>query len=424
MITFRPPGDKSIGHRTLFLATLARGPSWIRGLSRGADVAATANALRLLAAEIDDSPRGVRVQGPAVFESPAQEIDCGNSGTAARLLTGFVAGLGLSAILDGDASLRSRPMRRVVYPLQAMGAHIEYLDRPERLPLRVHPRASGALRSLRHRPRVASAQVKSALLLAGVTARTNVEIHEPGVSRDHTERMLAALGAPVAATVGDAGAIVRLEAEGWDGALSPLELEVPGDPSSAAFLITAALLRREQITVQGVALNPTRTGFLEVLRDMGIDVQEHAIHTTVGEPVGEIVVRPSGRLRPFRISGGLVPRVIDEIPVLAVLASRAPGRSRIEDAGELRFKESDRIGRIAANLGSLGVRCREHPDGLDIDGSDAPFRGHIETGGDHRIAMAFGALNAEARNHVHIDNRECAEVSFPEFWDELGRITS
>jgi 3-phosphoshikimate 1-carboxyvinyltransferase len=424
MITFRPPGDKSIGHRALLLATLADGHSWIRGLSHAADVASTAGALRSLAAGIADSPEGVRVHGPTAFESAAETIDCGNSGTAARLLTGLVAGLGLSAILDGDASLRGRPMRRVVYPLQAMGARIEYLDRPERLPLRIHPRASGALRSLRHRPRVASAQVKSALLLAGVTARANVEIHEPGVSRDHTERMLAALGAPVAASVGDGEATVRLEAKGWAGTLSPLDLEVPGDPSSAAFMIAAALLRRESITVRRVGLNPTRTGFFEVLRDMGADVREHAEHTVIGEPVGEILVQPPARLRPFRISGELVPRVIDEIPVLAVLASRAVGRSRIEDAGELRVKESDRIGRMVANLHLLGVRCHEQPDGLEIDGCDSPLEGRIETGGDHRIAMAFAALEAEPGNRVHVDDPGCVEVSFPEFWEELGRITS
>lgn len=424
MITCRPPGDKSIGHRALIMATLASGSSWIRGLSRAADVCSTAAALRSLAARIEDSPDGARVEGPTEFESPAAAIDCGNSGTAARLLTGLVAGLGLSAVLDGDASLRGRPMRRVVYPLQAMGARIEYLDRPQRLPLRVHARASGALRSLRHRPRVASAQVKSALLLAGLAARAKVEIHEPGLSRDHTERMLAALGAPVTATAEDGQAIIRLDAEAWDGRLTPLEMDVPGDPSSAAFLIAAALLRGESITVQGVGLNPTRTGFLAVLGDMGAEVTESPDHTIIGEPVGDIVVRPPARLRPFRIGGQLVPRVIDEIPMLAVLASRAAGRSRIEDAAELRVKESDRIGRIAANLGLLGVPCRELPEGIEIDGCNSPFEGRIETGGDHRIAMAFAALRAEPGNRVRVDDPDCVEVSFPDFWSELERITS
>jgi 3-phosphoshikimate 1-carboxyvinyltransferase len=424
MITCRPPGDKSIGHRALLLAVLADGRSRIRGLSRAADVTSTATALRALGATVEESPGSVTVGGPANFRSTIEPIDCGNSGTTARLLTGLVAGLGLSTVLDGDASLRSRPMRRVVYPLQAMGARIDYLDRPERLPLRVHPRASGALRPLRHRPRVASAQVKSSLLLAGVTARSRVEIHEPGVSRDHTERMLSALGAPIAATVHEGQATVRLDARAWEGALSSFDLDVPGDPSGAAFLIAAALFRREPITVRGVGLNPTRTGFLEVLRDMGADVSERPDRVDVGEPVGDIVVRPPTRLRPFEIGGHLVPRVIDEIPVLAVLASRAAGRSRIEDAGELRVKESDRIGRLATNLELLGVACRERPDGLEIHGCDAPLEGYIETGSDHRIAMAFATLQAEPGNRVHIDDPGCVEVSFPDFWTQISQITS
>jgi 3-phosphoshikimate 1-carboxyvinyltransferase len=424
MITCRPPGDKSIGHRALLLAALANGRCGIRGLSRAADVTSTATALRALGAAVEPSPGGVTVRVPARLRSTTEPIDCGNSGTTARLLTGLVAGLGLSTVLDGDASLRSRPMRRVVYPLQAMGARIDYLDRAERLPLRVHARASGALRPLRHRPRVASAQVKSALLLAGVTAPARVEIHEPGVSRDHTERMLAALGAPIIATVSEGEATIRLDAQDWDGELSSFDLEVPGDPSGAAFLIAAALLRREPVTVQGVGLNPTRTGFLEVLRDMGADVSERQGRVCIGEPVGEIVVRPPTRLRPFEIGGHLVPRVIDEIPVLAVLAARAAGRSRIEGAGELRVKESDRIGRIAANLGLLGVPCREQPDGLEIHGCDAPLEGHIETGSDHRIAMAFATLQAEPGNRVHIDDPRCVEVSFPDFWAQLDRVAS
>ena len=424
MITFHPPGDKSIGHRALLLASLADGRSRIRGLSNAADVASTAAALRSLGTELHDSPDGIVVEGPASFRASSDPIDCGNSGTTARLLTGLLAGLGLSATVDGDASLRGRPMRRVVYPLQAMGARLEYLDQPERLPLRVHARASGSLRQLRHRPRMASAQVKSALLLAGVTARTNVEIHEPGVSRDHTERMLGALGAPVVTSVTDGEATIRLDAESWHGAVSSFDLEVPGDPSAAAFLIAAAVLRRQSITVQGVGLNPTRTGFLEVLRTMGAEVRERAVCEEVGEPVGQIFVRPPSRLQPFRIGGHLVPRVIDEIPVLAALASRAAGRSRIENARELRVKESDRIRRIAANLDLLGVRAHEWPDGMEIEGCDAPLRGRVETGGDHRIAMAFAALQADPLNQIQIDDSDCVRVSFPDFWLEMSRIVS
>jgi 3-phosphoshikimate 1-carboxyvinyltransferase len=264
--------------------------------------------------------------------------------------------------------------------------------------------------------------VKSALILAGVTARVDVEVREPGRSRDHTERMLEALGVPVTRTMEDDGPRITLDADGWDGTLAPFELEVPGDPSSAAFLIAVALLRREAIRVHGVALNPTRTAFLDVLKTMGATVEQNVLEETAGEPVGEILVRPPSRLRPFEITGSLVPRLIDEIPVLSVLAVSAGGRSRIEGAGELRFKESERLGRIAGNLQRLGADCRELADGLEIEGGDTRLCGRVETGGDHRIAMAFGLLTAIPGNDIEIDDRECVEVSFPDFWDTLRGI--
>jgi 3-phosphoshikimate 1-carboxyvinyltransferase len=388
------------------------------------DVEATARALVALGGDLIERPDHVEVRGPTRFTNPTAPIHCGNSGTTARLLAGLVGGLGLSATLDGDASLRGRPMRRVVYPLQAMGARMEHIGDPDRLPLQLHPRTSGALRPLRHRPRVASAQVKSALLLAGVTARVSVEVREPGRSRDHTERMLDALGAPVTTASDGDGSRIRLEADGWDGALMPFELEVPGDPSSAAFLIAAALLQHHPILVQGVALNPTRTAFLEILKTMGAGVEQRVHESAVGEPVGEILVEPPSRLTPFVIERRLVPQLIDEIPVLSVLAAHADGQSRIEGAGELRFKESDRLGRIATNLKALGAHCRELAEGLEIDGQDAALIGRVATGGDHRIAMAFGILTTIRRNEIEIDDPECVQVSFPEFWRTLRRIAS
>ena len=424
MITVRPPGDKSIAHRTLLFASLADGASRIRGLPGSLDLAATSRALVALGVDLIEHPDYVEVRGPTRFTNPAEPIHCGNSGTTARLLAGLIAGLGLALTLDGDASLRSRPMRRVVYPLQAMGARMEYLGETERLPLRLHPRTSGALRPLRHRPRVASAQVKSALLLAGVTARVSVEVQEPGRSRDHTERMLNALGAPVTTALDGDGHKIRLDADGWDGALTPFDLDVPGDPSSAAFLIAAALLRHDPILVQGVGLNPTRTAFLDILKTMGVSVEQRVHERAVGEPVGEILVGPPSRLDPFVIDGALIPRLIDEIPVLSVLAAHANGRSRIEDAGELRFKESDRLGRIAANLQELGAHCRELADGLEIEGQDTALSGRVATGGDHRIAMAFGILTTIRRHQIEIDDPECVQVSFPAFWDTLTRIAS
>lgn len=419
-----PPGDKSISHRALLLAPLASGPSRLRGLLAAGDVQSTARALRALGVRIPEL-RGaeVEIRGPVPLRSPPDALDCGNSGTLARLLVGLLAGLGLAARLDGDPSLRSRPMDRVAYPLQAMGARISYLERPGRLPLLVEARASGSLRPLRHRLRVASAQVKSGLLLAGLAGRVRVEVVEPGRSRDHTERMLAAMGAPVTFRPEGAGARATLDPEGWDGRLRPLDLRVPGDPSSAAFLIAAALLVGRPIRVEGVLLNPTRTGFLEVLREMGARVEEEPTGEEAGEPVGDLVVRP-GPLGPFDIGPEMVPRLVDEVPALAVLAARAAGVSRLAGAAELRVKESDRLAALAANLGALGVPCRELSDGLEVAGTEAPLEGTVVTGGDHRIAMAFGALAAAPGCRVQVDDTDCAALSYPRFWEDLRAVVA
>ncbi len=419
----RPPGDKSISHRALMLAGLARGRSRLRGLQRGADVGATAAALRRLGVEVPDLQEAeIEIPGPATYRDAEGTLDCGNSGTTARLLVGLVAGLGVEARLDGDASLRRRPMDRVAYPLQAMGARITYLGEPERLPLRVASRASGALRSLRHRSRVASAQVKSCILLAGVAARVRVEVIEPGRSRDHTERMLAAMGAPLEFGPEGAGARARLDAEGWDGRLGPLDARIPGDPSAAAFLVSAALLRGRSLRVRDVSLNPTRTGWVEVLLEMGAGVRAHADGEAAGEPVGDLVVEP-GDLRAFEVEADRVPRLLDEVPALAVLAARAEGTSRLRGAGELRLKESDRLALIARNLRELGISCRELPDGLDIEGTSRPLEGRAVTGGDHRIAMAFGALGRASGCRVEVDDPDCVSVSYPGFWEDLDALT-
>lgn len=427
MIELHPPGDKSISHRALMLAALADGESRLRGLLCGRDVAATARALRALGAAIPPlDVEEARVAGPTGFVAPPDPIDCANSGTTARLLVGLVTGLGVGATLDGDDSLRDRPMDRVVYPLQAMGARIDYLGSPGKLPIRVQARASGSLRTLRHRPRVASAQVKSALLLAGTTGRVAVEVLEPGPSRDHTERMLASMGAPIevvpAPPDAGTGPTVRLEPAAWDGRLTPLDLEVPGDPSAAAFLIGAAILRRAPLLVRGTSLNPTRLGFAEPLRAMGVEIEARAARRRAGEPVGDLYVRPPERLGPFRVGGPLVPRLIDEIPMLAVLATRADGRSTIRDAAELRVKESDRLALLVRNLEALGVPCAEHPDGLEVEGSSRELAGRVEAGSDHRIAMAFGMLSADPRARVEVDDRECVAVSYPRFWEDLARV--
>lgn len=413
----RVPGDKSIAHRALLLASLAEGRSRLRGLPPSRDVAATAGALRALGVRVEEGGDLAAVHGPAAFRAPPAPLDCMNSGTTARLLTGLLVGAGVEAVLDGDASLRGRPMDRVVYPLQAMGGKVRYLESPDRLPIRVEARASGGLRPLRHRPRVASAQVKSALLLAGLASGTRVEVVEPGRSRDHTERMLSAMGAPIAFGPEGEGARARLDPADAPG-LRPLDLRLPGDPSSAAFLLAAALLAGRPLRVEGMSLNPTRTAYLDVLEEMGVSVRRIPAGEEAGEPVGDVEARPAP-LRAWSIDGGRVPRLLDEVPALAVLAVRAEGTSRLRGAAELRLKESDRLTRLRQGLEALGARCVERPDGLEIEGTPGRLAGRVATGGDHRIAMAFAALGAAPDVEATLDDPECVAVSFPDFWDRL-----
>jgi len=426
VITVRVPGDKSISHRAILLAALAGTDSRVWGLSGGEDVRSSLSVMRALGAQADleVDPEGgwvLSTAGGAVLREPTEPLDCGNSGTTARLVSGILVGCGLEAVLEGDASLRSRPMRRVVYPLQAMGGGIDYVDEPERLPLRFARRTSGALRTLRHRPRVASAQVKSALLLAGLTGRTRVEVLEPSLSRDHTERMLAVMGAPVDVGAGRrGGGNVSLDPADWDGALTGLDFRVPGDPSSAAFLIGAALLARRAIRVEEVLANPRRVAFLAVLAEMGASVVREPSEDRGGEPVERWTVTPPRALRPFKIGGDRIPALIDEIPLLAVLASRAEGRSEIRDAAELRVKESDRVAGLANGLQALGARVSERADGLDIHGSSVPLSGAIHTGGDHRLAMAFAALGVGEGMDVSVGDPDCVSVSYPGFWEALA----
>lgn len=420
MTRCRVPGDKSIAHRALMMAPFAIGRSVVRGIPMGLDVESTATAMRALGADIRPSDGGaLGIEGGLASAARSATIDCGNSGTTARLLAGVLAGLGVRGELDGDASLRRRPMDRVVYPLQAMGAPIRYVGERGSLPIRFDGRASGALRPLRHRSRVPSAQVKSAVLLAGLTGRTRVEVIEPRQSRDHTERLLSWMGAPVRVEAGADPACVSLDPDGWDGCLRPLDLDVPGDFSSAAFLIVAALLSGRDLVVEGVGLNPTRTGLLDVLSAAGAVVHAELEGASATEPWGTVQVLAAD-LRPFRIAAPLVPRLLDEIPALAVLAARIPGTSVIEGAEELRHKESDRLALMARNLHRLGVECEETDDGLRIQGSTAPLSGVAETGGDHRLAMAFGVLACLPGMQIDVDDPDAVDVSFPAFWDELA----
>lgn len=416
------PGDKSITIRALILSTLARGTSVVGGLLASEDAQATAAALRAFGAPIPElttdgrtlALTGIGVHGLA---SPGEAIDCGNSGTLARLLLGVLAGCSFPAVVTGDASLRARPMRRITEPLARMGARIDELGDPDRLPIRI---TGGELRPIEYASPHASAQVKSALLLAGLTGGVPVQVTEPLASRDHTELMLRAMGANLSNERGPGGEnIVRLEPPEF---LEPLHCDVPGDFSSAAFFLAlGALSPRVGVRVKGVGVNPTRTGFLDVLRRMGGQIYLDNACDQCEEPVADATVYPS-RLRATSIGAEEIPALIDEIPILAILAARAEGETRITGAAELRVKESDRIRAIATNLKSVGVGVEELDDGLLIRGTDAPCTGRVSAFGDHRIAMAFGILGALPGNSIEIDDPGVAAVSFPGFWDRLREV--
>ncbi len=405
------------------LAPLAEGTSRIRGLARGADVRATGAAMAALGApSIGPLEEGepVEIRGPVELRSPGSVIDCGNSGTTARLMMGLIAGSSVAATLDGDESLRRRPMDRVIGPLRRAGAAARELGEPGRLPIEI---AGRPLSPIQHESDVASAQVKSALLLAGLTSHVAVTVIEPGASRDHTERLLRAMGVQVEGEPRDEGMWVSLDPH--SGPLNPIDMTVPGDFSSAAFWLGLAVLGacRAEVRVEGVGLNPGRTGLLRVLEAMGASLDTLTTREEAGEPVGDVVVRPSS-LYGVEIPPEWVPSLIDEIPILACVASRADGKTIIRGARELRVKESDRIAALHANLAALGVESRELPDGLEIEGADRAVSGVVETRGDHRIAMAFGVLGAVPGNLIGVDDRACARVSYPGFWDELERVVS
>jgi 3-phosphoshikimate 1-carboxyvinyltransferase len=407
------PGDKSITHRAVLLGALADGTTEVRGFSGGADVRATLEAVRVLGARATCDDDVVRVEGAGLELGAGRDvrIDCANSGTTMRLGMGVVAGVVASCTLDGDASLRRRPMERVAEPLRAMGAAVE--TTAGRAPVRVR---GGALVGLDYAPAVASAQLKSAVLLAGLRARGRTQVREPLPSRDHTERMLGHFGVQLAR---DAGRVVLVGGQRLRASVVP----VPGDPSSAAFLLVAALLvPRSEVRVRAVGLNPTRIGALEILRRMGADIRVEGAHDEAGEPRGDLLVRAS-RLRGTSIVAEEIPAAIDEVPLLAIAAAFAEGETRITGAGELRVKESDRLAALE-QLGTLGADVRVTDDGLVVRGSGGgPLRGgRVEVRGDHRIAMAFAVAGLRAERGVEIDDPECVGVSFPGFFSSLAGL--
>ena len=410
----RVPGDKSLSHRALILAALADGRSRVRGLLDSADVRSTAGALGALGASIEwhDGEALIEGHGRRGLRPPTQDLDCGNSGTTTRLLAGVVAGHPFGARFIGDESLSRRPMKRIKQPLEAMGATVE-LERGDGLPMVVR---GADLHPVVWETPIASAQTKSAILLGALVAGVRAEVREPAPTRDHTERLLAAMGVPVAQ---DHGRIV-VEAV---SALDPLDFDVPGDPSSAAFLVALGLMADEgEVRLPNVGLNERRIGFLEVVRRMGGMVGWETERSTGGEPVGTIHAKPS-QLRGITIEGAEVPAMIDELVLVACLAARAEGVTTVRGAEELRVKESDRIATVVQNLRAVGARAEETTDGFVIHGERAPRRGVVRTRGDHRVAMAFGVLSVLPENDIHIDDRACVGVSYPQFWDDLERLT-
>lgn len=425
------PSDKSIGHRALLVAALTNGSCEIRGFSHGEDNVSTGHALRAMGVPIegldDTSSSVVRVRGVGLFGlgEPKNALDCGNSGTTMRLLCGLLAAQPFVSTLVGDASLSRRPMMRVAKPLRERGARIEGAPHPKRAgditaPLVVGPCSEDApLRALHHASEVASAQVKSAILLSGLYAHGETVVHEPVVSRDHTERLLASLGVPIHTV----GSVVSLDPAGWNGQMPGFDVDLPGDPSAAAFLQVAAnLVPGSNVTVRAVCSNPTRTGLFEIARDMGAGIEVRPLGDRGGEPVADVLAWHAP-LRGANVGGELVPRSIDEIPVLCALAARASGTTRIRDAEELRVKESDRIATMAEVLRAFGVVCEELPDGLEIQGTDAPLRAcRVDSRGDHRIAMTAAILGLLADGPSTIDDVACIATSFPRFIGTLRAL--
>lgn len=403
----RVPGDKSISHRALMVAAGGAGESMIRNLGPGEDVASTIRCLEGYGVHIErrDDVAVVNGRRLGTWKPPVSALDCANSGTTMRMLAGFAAHNELPTVLDGDSSLRRRPMQRLVAPLGALGARVETTD--GRPPVRIE---GGDLHGADVEIDVASAQVKSAVLFAALAAEGTTTVTEPGISRDHTERLLSALGAPVTEE--------RTPRSGHRVAVSgfvppPFEIDVPGDVSSAAFLVAAALLCG-RVRIDGVGLNPTRTGFLDLLARMGADVRFGATDEHMEEPVGWIEAGRSD-LGSVGVEGPVVPIVQDELPLLAVLATQARGTTIVRGAGELRTKESDRIATTVAALRLLGAQAEELPDGFTVDGPTPLVGTKVDAASDHRVAMALAVAGLVASGETLVDGFESADVSWPGF---------
>ncbi len=405
----RMPGDKSISHRYAMLAGVAEGRSRLENYSTGADCASTLGCMESLGSAVERHDGAIEIQG-GTLRAPRTVLDCGNSGSTMRMLAGIVAGQSFTSEMTGDVSLSRRPMERIIRPLSAMGARIE--SRQGKPPLRI---SGGGLKAIAYEPPVASAQVKSAVLLAGLFAEGHTWVEEPVPTRDHTELALQAFGA-------------RVERQGRRAGLAggqklhALQAQVPGDISSAAFfLCAAALFPESNLVIENVLLNPTRAALLDVLTSMGARVSVLDLHENNGELAGMISLGP-GSLRGARIGGGQAAALIDELPVLAAIAPYTAEGVAIRDARELRVKETDRVAAVAANLRALGAEVEEREDGLRVPGSQQLHGGEVDSFGDHRIAMAFAVAALRATGETRIKGADAARISFPEFFALLNQV--
>ena len=419
------PGDKSISHRAAMIAALAKGTSQLRNFSGSEDCAATLSCVRQLGVQISDDDQDVLIRSNGVLSAPSQPLDCGNSGTTMRLLAGVLAGQTFAATLTGDESLRSRPMRRILEPLEMMGARVE--SERGSPPLRI--KGARPLAPISYELPVASAQVKSCLLFAALNADGRTAIVEKTPTRDHTERMLQWFGAHLEINPASESSSTNIAMEG-PVRFSARDVSIPGDISSAAFFIAAALLLPgSKLVIEDVGLNPTRTQFLSVLSSWGANIEMENIRDECSEPVGTIHVG-GGLNRSLRkgevrqcLRGSMIPALIDELPLLAVMGTQIDGGIEIRDAAELRIKETDRISATIANLRAMGADVEEYHDGLRVNG---PVRLHgatIDPRGDHRIAMAFAVAALVAEGESEIQQADCVRVSFPQFFELLESVT-
>ena len=408
--------DKSISHRAVIFSALARGESIIRNLLEAEDIQSTCRCMKNLGVDIQERNSTLLIKGSGLqgLKEPDRVLDCGNSGTTMRLLTGVLAAQPFFSVLAGDHSLNRRPMRRVIEPLQLMGAELQGRQGGNYPPLAIK---GGKLKGINYLSPVASAQIKTAILLAGLNANGVTEILEPEKSRDHSENMLAAMGASIQVD----GLRIQLQP---GNKLSPQEFQVPGDISAAAFfLVAAAIVPGSELKICDIGVNPTRTGIIEVLQQMGANIKLENQRTIGGEMMADIIVTAS-ELKGVKIEGEIIPRLIDELPILAVAMAVAEEESEVREAGELRIKETDRIAAICNELGKMGVAITELEDGFRIKGKQQSPQGvKVDSHGDHRIAMSLAVAGLIAEGETTIGNAGAVNISFPSFWDTLENIS-